>query len=92
MTFEWDEDKNLDNIEKHKVSFEMAQEAFFDKNRIILKDKKHSKKEERFFCIGDDGKGIMTVRFTLRNDNIRIIGAGYWREGRYKYEEKHNLH
>jgi len=92
MTFEWDEKKNLDNIKKHKVSFEMAQEAFFDKNRIILKDKKHSKKEERFFCIGDDGKGIMTVRFTLRNDNIRIFGAGYWREGRYKYEEKYNLH
>ena len=92
MTFEWDEDKNLDNIEKHNVSFEMAQEAFFDKKRLIVKDKKHSKKENRFFCIGNDGKGIMTVRFTLRNSNIRIIGAGYWREGRYKYEKKHNLH
>jgi uncharacterized protein len=31
MTFEWDEDKNLENIEKHKVSFETAQEAFYDK-------------------------------------------------------------
>ena len=92
MTFEWDENKNQENIEKHKVSFEMAQEAFFDKRRIIVKDKKHSKKEERFFCIGNDGKGIMTVRFTLRNDNIRIFGAGYWREGRYKYEKKYNLH
>ena len=92
MTFEWDENKNQDNIEKHKVSFEKAQEVFYDKKRIIIKDKKHSKKEDRFFCIGDDGEGIMTVRFTMRKDNIRIIGAGYWREGRYKYEEKHNLH
>ena len=92
MTFEWDENKNQDNIEKHNVSFEMAQQAFYDKKRIIVKDKKHSKKEDRFFCIGNDGKGIMTVRFTVRKDNIRIIGAGYWREGRYKYEEKHNLH
>ena len=92
MTFEWDENKNLENIEKLNVSFEIAQEAFFDENRIIVKDKKHSKKEERFFCIGNDGKGIMTVRFTLRNYNIRIFGAGYWREGRYKYEKKHNLH
>ena len=26
-------------------------------------------------------------------ENIRIIGAGYWREGRYKYEQKkRNLH
>ena len=90
MTFEWDEAKNLDNIQKHKVSFEAAQEAFFDKNRIIIKDKKHSKNEDRFFCIGNDGHGIITVRFTLRNQNIRIIGAGYWREGRYKYEQKSN--
>ena len=88
MTFEWDENKNLDNIDKHKVSFEIAQGAFFDKNRIIMKDKKHSKKEERFFCIGNDGDGIVTVRFTMRNGNIRIIGAGYWREGKLKYEQK----
>ena len=44
MTFEWDENKNQDNIEKHKVSFEIAQEAFFDKNRIIIKDRKHSRR------------------------------------------------
>ena len=90
MTFEWDEAKNQDNIEKHKISFEKAQEAFFDKNRLIIKDKKHSKKEERFFCIGNDGNGILTVRFTMRNANIRIIGAGYWSEGRYRYEQKQN--
>jgi len=88
MTFEWDENKNLDNINKHNVSFNMAQEAFFDKKRIIIKDKKHSKKEDRFFCIGDDGNGVVTVRFTMRNEKIRIIGAGYWREGREKYEQK----
>ena len=41
MTFEWDENKNLNNIEKHKVSFEMAQEAFFDKKRIIIRDIRH---------------------------------------------------
>ena len=93
MTFEWDENKNLENIEKHNVSFEIAQEAFYDKKRILLKDKRHSKKEERFFCIGNDGNGIVTVRFTMRNGNIRIFGAGYWREGRYKYEQKeNNLH
>ena len=92
MTFEWDEAKNEDNIEKHHISFEMAQEAFFDKKRIIIEDKKHSKKEKRYFCIGNDGNDILTVRFTMRNDNIRIIGAGYWREGRERYEKKHYLH
>jgi uncharacterized DUF497 family protein len=92
MTFEWDEAKNQDNIEKHHISFEKAQEAFYDKNRLIIKDKKHSTKEDRFFCIGNDEKGIVTVRFTMRNENIRIFGAGYWREGRDRYEQKNNLH
>ncbi|MDR3236877.1 MAG: BrnT family toxin [Spirochaetia bacterium] len=92
MTFEWDEDKNQTNIGKHQISFEEAQEAFYDKNRIIIKDNKHSENEDRFFCIGNDGKGIATVRFTMRNKNIRIFGAGYWREGKDKYEQKNNLH
>jgi len=91
MTFEWDDQKNLENIDKHKVSFEVAQEAFFDSNRIIIIDEKHSKNEERFFCIGNDGSGIITVRFTIRNGSIRIFGAGYWREGKDIYEKEHSL-
>jgi uncharacterized DUF497 family protein len=31
MTFEWDENKNRENIEKHNVSFEVAQGAFLIK-------------------------------------------------------------
>ena len=93
MTFEWDEDKNLENIKKHKVSFEAAQKAFFDRHRVILEDEKHSCGEKRFFCIGNDGNGIVTVRFTCRDRSIRIFGAGYWREGRKEYEQrKSDLH
>ena len=47
MTFEWDENKNSENIRKHKVSFEKAQDAFFDTNRMILEDVKHSVSEKR---------------------------------------------
>ncbi|MDA3956203.1 BrnT family toxin [Oceanispirochaeta sp.] len=87
MTFEWDDRKNLENHLKHNITFEEAQYAFFDRNRIILKDEKHSIDEDRFFCIGQIDKGIVTVRFTMRRNNIRIIGAGYWREGRKLYEK-----
>lgn len=66
MTFEWDENKNSENIAKHKVSFEKAQDAFFDVNRIILEDVKHSVSEKRYFCIGKTDEGILTVRFTIR--------------------------
>ncbi|MCL2791795.1 MAG: BrnT family toxin [Spirochaetaceae bacterium] len=91
MTLEWDENKNLENIKKHNVSFEIAQKAFLDKYRIILADEKHSGKEKRFFCIGNDGNGIVTIRFTIRNKNIRIFGAGYWREGKVEYEKRKNI-
>lgn len=30
----------------------------------------------------------MTVRFTYRQNRIRIIGAGYWRKGRDVYEKE----
>ncbi|WP_319561405.1 BrnT family toxin [Marispirochaeta sp.] len=88
MTFEWDTNKNEVNREKHNISFEQAQYAFFDANRIILQDDKHSVDENRYFCIGRISEGIVTVRFTLRDKNIRIFGAGFWREGRKRYEDK----
>jgi uncharacterized DUF497 family protein len=91
MNFEWDEQKNKDNQEKHHLSFEEAQYAFFDPKRIILQDIKHSSNEKRYFCIGDTGNGIATVRFTHRQESIRIIGAGYWREGRKDYEKKNRV-
>jgi uncharacterized protein len=92
MIFEWDENKNQINIQKHGVSFEEAQDAFMDINRIIIKDSKHSNVEERFFCIGSTEKGIATVRFTMRQNSIRIIGAGYWREGKIRYEKENDIH
>jgi uncharacterized DUF497 family protein len=48
MTFEWDENKNQKNIENHNVSFEAAQEAFYDNDRIIIKDKNIQKKKTGF--------------------------------------------
>jgi len=89
VEFEWDLKKNNENLIKHGVTFEFAQIAFFDQNRIIAIDLDHStNKEKRYFCIGDVGTGILTVRFTLRKDKIRIFGAGYWRKGKKEYENQ----
>jgi uncharacterized protein len=88
MGFEWNESKNAFNIAKHGLSFYEAQEAFFDKCRVILLDAGHSANEKRYFCIGKTSNGgIATVRFTLRNGRIRSIGAGYWRKGKKIYEQ-----
>ena len=85
--FEWNESKNLENQEKHGVSFYEAQHAFFDENRVIAE-------ETRYFCFGlnEDQTGILTVRFTHRNGYIRIFGAGYWRKGKKIYEQANPVH
>lgn len=43
------------------------------------------------YCVGHGGDGILTVRFTYRNNVIRIFGAGYWRKGKKLYEEQNHL-
>jgi uncharacterized DUF497 family protein len=91
--FEWDEAKNLDNQRKHGVSFYDAQHAFLDTNRVIAEDLNHSEDEQRYYCFGlnREGTGILTVRFTYRTGQIRIIGAGYWRKGRKIYEQANSV-
>ena len=92
MEFEWDDSKDKINLEKHGLSFYEAQHAFFDKKRIITKDLKHStEKETRYFCFGNINGMIATVRFTIRNDKIRIFGAGFWREGKNLYEKENKI-
>ncbi|MDR2063962.1 MAG: BrnT family toxin [Candidatus Nomurabacteria bacterium] len=89
-SFEWDEAKEALNIQKHNVSFKEATKAFLDGNRYITKDVKHSGAEKRWFCFGKTQKGILTVRFTYREERVRIFGAGYWRNGIKKYERRRN--
>ena len=82
MKFEWDENKNNSNIEKHKVSFEQAISVFYDDSAIIFQDIKHSEFEDRFVIIG---KSILEqVLFVcycergideLNEDILRIISA-----------------
>ena len=90
--FEWDEDKDKENQAKHNVQFSLAQRVFLDPNRVIVEDINHSREEDRFYCIGRVGEGIMTVRFTYRDNVIRIYGAGYWRKGRKIYEEQNKIY
>ena len=92
LRFEWDDNKDRENQRKHGVSFKVAQYAFSDPHRIIARDLEHSKDERRFYCFGRTGGGILTVRFTHRKTNIRIFGAGYWRDGRKIYEEENQIH
>ena len=74
MKFEWDENKNKSNINKHGISFQLAARVFQDAHVIILPDELHSTDEERNIAIGMVEK-ILYVVFTERTDAIRIISA-----------------
>ena len=86
-SFEWDEEKDRSNLLKHGIDFSSAQKAFLDPRRIIAEDLEHSSTESRYFCIGAVEEGILTVRFTWRENRVRIFGAGYWRKGKELYEK-----
>jgi len=76
--FDWDNKKNLANIEKHGVSFKMAATSFFDPEAVTIDDDTHSQQEDRFILIGvNKYDKLLTVCHCYRdNDNvIRIISA-----------------
>jgi len=74
MKFEWDEEKNLINKEKHKISFETAAHVFDDPNYIEMFDFEHSVDEDRYIAIGKVGD-VLFVVFTERKEVIRLISA-----------------
>jgi hypothetical protein len=88
MIFEWDLNKELENVKKHGVDFTEAQEVFIDPKVIHVEDEKHSQQEDRFYAVGKTKKGrIITVRYAFRENKIRIFGAAQWRKWRKYYEE-----
>ena len=90
--FEWDPTKDQQNQRKHGISFGRAQVAFADSKRVLAEDLSHSSAEQRHYCFGVVDGAILTVRFTYRDDVIRIIGAGYWRKGKRIYERENQIH
>lgn len=78
INFEWDENKNQINKKKHGLSFETAQEVFYDEFAVVFDDPDHSIGEERFLIIGmTESSKICIVSHCYRDsDNvIRIISA-----------------
>jgi uncharacterized protein len=90
--FEWDPGKDRENQAKHGVAFVLAQFAFADPRRVIAQDMAHSSAERRFYCFGRIEGAVMTVRFTYRDEVIRIYGAGYWRKGKKIYERENQVY
>jgi uncharacterized DUF497 family protein len=68
ILFEWDEEKNKLNQQRHGVRFEDAKFVFNDPCRVILPDLYHSNTKERWLAIGIVNKMLFVV-FTERGEN-----------------------
>ena len=74
MKFEWDEQKNRINIEKHGISFEDAK-AIFEDVRITADDTRQSYGESRNISLGTIHSRICVAVYTERKGVARIISA-----------------
>ena len=80
MIFEWDFTKNAENIKKHGISFEQAQEVFLDPLHLSVLDARFSNFEERWVTMGATENGEVVVVAHLyfvevREEKIRTISA-----------------
>ena len=94
MRYEWDENKNESNLEKHGLSFENASLVFNDPNALSIPDRIENG-EERWQTIGMiENIVIVMVAHTIKlemdtqEEIIRIISARKaTRAERQEYEQ-----
>jgi uncharacterized DUF497 family protein len=72
--FEWDENKNLSNLAKHRLDFSDAI-AIFEGFVVEVPDLRRDYGEERFRAFGVAGGEVLCVVFTWRGGNRRVISA-----------------
>jgi len=75
VNFEWDESKSDACFRERGFDFAYAARAFFDPNRLVREDNRHSYGEERYQLVGSIEDRLFVVVYTLRHDVFRIISA-----------------
>ncbi len=88
MNYVWDPTKAASNLRKHRIRFADSVGVFEDEFTRWQEDTA-SHGEERFVAVGQDFLGrVLTVVFTYRGDDIRLISAREaTRRERLQYEE-----
>ncbi len=81
MKVVWDEAKNRENREKHKVGFEEASLLFRSgEDYLEIFDEEHSVYEDRFIAIGPIPRGLILIVWTERDEDIIRIVSARWAE------------
>ncbi len=72
MEFEWDNNKNKANYEKHGLNFKDAKLIFAGKT-VSFHDDREDYGEERFITLGELQNRVVVIVHTQRNFIMRII-------------------
>ena len=72
MKYEWNDNKNQANLEKHGLDFQDA-ETIFSGKTISFEDDRHDYGESRFITLGELKNRVVVVVHTSRNLVVRII-------------------
>jgi uncharacterized DUF497 family protein len=72
--FQWDEANSSKNWTRHKVTQTEAEQVFL--NRPVVVTDARAGTEARWFAVGrTDGDRLLTVVFTIRGPQLRVISA-----------------
>lgn len=74
LFFEWDDNKDIINFNKHGIRFSTAIKIFKDPNLLIREDIEHSK-EVRYNIIGKIKKILFVVCVLKEENTVRLISA-----------------
>ena len=75
IKFEWDKG-NSEKPPKHGLTLTETEEAFFDENKVMFADWRHSGSEQRMTLLGKTKKGrLLNITYTIRAKKIRVITA-----------------
>ena len=75
VEIEFDPRKAVANLRKHRVSFEEAAGCLLDAHALVMEDER-SENESRWILVGMSPRArLLTVVYTLRDDNQRLISA-----------------
>jgi len=74
FAFNWDDEKNEQNIRDHGIDFNDAKEIFYGPTIESL-DADHSAVEERYTAYGMATGRVLRVTYTMRGEVYRLISA-----------------
>jgi uncharacterized protein len=73
--FEWNEDKNRTNLQKHGIAFEDVLSVFASREALTLEDRRRDYGEPSYIVLCPIEVVLLHVMYTVRGGSIRLISA-----------------